>query len=89
MEDFLGTMRGIWQAPMELKSWLSSEDEGKEWNTHLSFFTCRYHHFRDFIGCYAANGLPDDASPEFKKELEEWDAVRDISRTPACRTSAK
>lgn len=63
----------IWQTPMELKSCLYKEDEGKEWNTHHSFFIRRYYHFQDLIADYAINGLPDDVSPEFKKELAEWE----------------
>lgn len=64
----------IWQTPMELKSWQSDDDKHKQWNTHHSIFSCRYYHFSDFIEDYAIDDLPDDVSPEFRKELTEWES---------------
>lgn len=59
----------VWQTPMELKSYLYKEDEGKDWYTGHCCFWCRYYHFGDFLEDHATTGLPEDVSPEMKEEL--------------------
>lgn len=63
----------IWQTPMELKRWHDEDDACKDWNNHMSIYTCRYYHFSDFLEDYAINGLPDDVSPELKSKADEWE----------------
>ena len=63
----------IWQTPMELKSYLYKEDEGKEWYMGHCCFWCRYYHFSDFLEDHATTGLPEDVSPEMKEELSGYE----------------
>ena len=63
----------IWQTPVELKSFISKEDEGKKWEQNNCFFWCRYYHFRDFIVDRAHYGLPDDVSMEMKEHISDFE----------------
>lgn len=63
----------IWQTPVELKSYISKEDEGKVWDTHDCCFCCRYYHFSDFVDEHATRSLPEDVSMEMKEKLSKYE----------------
>ena len=63
----------IWQTPVKLQSYISEEDEGKEWTQNDCCFWCRYYHFSDFVDEHATRGLPKDVSTEMKEELSKYE----------------
>ena len=63
----------IWKTPMELKSYMYKEDEGKDWSQNDCCFWCRYYHFSDFVDEHATRGLPEDVSTDIKEELSKYE----------------
>ena len=63
----------IWQMPVKMQSYISKEDEGKEWTLNDCCFWCRYYHFSDFTDEHATRGLPEDVSIEMKEKLSKYE----------------